>query len=69
MSPHIGIILAVWFQANPAEPTDRAAVIWREVFPDKEICEVALLDRLNEAHDDYRGIRTMRIQGRCLPAE
>lgn len=68
MTPFMAFIIVIWAQANPAAPKDRSAVIWREVFPDKKICEVVLADHMEIANKSYGEIKAVTIVGACQPA-
>jgi len=65
----MAFVIIVWAQANPAAPSDRSAVIWKETFPDKQICELALKEQKQLAHKTYEGIKTVTIVGGCSPAQ
>lgn len=67
MTPFMAFIIVVWAQANPAAPHDRSAVIWRDTFPDKQICHVALAEKLEDAAKTYEGIKAVTIVGACQP--
>jgi len=65
MTPYFAAIIVIWAQANPAAPTDRSAVIWKEIFPDKQICEVALSEQLARANKTYGEIDAATVVGGC----
>jgi len=65
MTPFIAFIIVVWMQANPSAPHDRSAVIWRNTFPDQQICEIVLSEKIKEARKTYDGIKTVTIVGAC----
>lgn len=69
MIPFQAFIIVIWATTNPAAPHDRSAVIWKDVFPDKQICEVALTEQKQRAHKTYGGIQAVTIIGDCIPAQ
>lgn len=69
MTPFMAFIIVIWSQTNPAAPHDRSAVIWKETFPDKQICEVALKEQKQRAEETYGGIKAVTIVGGCNPAQ
>lgn len=69
MNSFMAFVIIVWAQANPAAPSDRSAVIWKETFPDKQICKVALDEQKQRAHKTYGGIQAVTIIGDCIPAQ
>lgn len=67
MTPFMAFIIVIWAQANPAAPHDRSSVIWRDTFPDKQICHVVLAEKMKDAMADYEGISTATVVGACQP--
>lgn len=64
MIPFKAFIIVIWVTANPAAPHDGGAEIWSEVFPDRQICEIALDERLIEARKDYQDM-PVTVIGQC----
>jgi len=62
----MAIVIVAWSVANPATPQDKSAVIQRLVFPDQQICEVALKEYLEMAYKTYN-IPGVKIRGFCVP--
>lgn len=58
-------IVVIWMQANPAQPHDRSAVIWKREFQTEAECNVALDKQMTRAHETYGPIRTVKIIGGC----
>jgi hypothetical protein len=64
MTPFKLILIVTWLIPNPAAPTDKTSVI-TEVFPDRQICEVAR----DEEVSWYLSIHeNVRAEGFCIPA-
>lgn len=69
MNSFMAFVIIVWAQANPAARSDRSAVIWKETFPDKQICEVALDEQKQRAQKTYGGIKSVTVIGYCVSAQ
>lgn len=69
MTPFMAVIVVVWATGNPAMPNDRSAPIYREVFPDKQICEISLEDKVELAAKTYAGIPGVKLLYGCVPAD
>lgn len=70
MTPFMALIIVVW-SGTAAAPNERSALIYKEVFPDKQICIVALEEHLEVAKKMYTGrfgVRVKLVFG-CLPAD
>jgi len=62
----MAIVMVKWAIANPAATEDTTAIIQRSVFPDKQICEIALKEYLEMAYATYR-IPGVEVRGFCVP--
>lgn len=61
----VAVLVVVWLQTNPAEPRDRAASIYRQVFDDLATCELKLAKRKQIARSDYGGLPVV-VTGECV---
>lgn len=70
MTPFMGLIIVIWSAASPALPHPQPNEVWREVFPDQQICEIALAEALADVRGTYENARRKpaNIIADCLPA-
>lgn len=60
----IMILIVTWSVQNPATAGHKQ--LFREVFPDKEICEVALAAEVEYWESIHKNVRA---EGGCVPAK
>lgn len=64
MTPFMALVIVTYLNCNPA--ADCEAKIMKEVFPDSQICEIAVAEKVAEAKEVYIGAR---VEGFCFPAK
>jgi len=67
MTPFMAFILISWWAIGPNGPERMESEYYNEVFPDKQICEVALKEHIDLAMKTYR-IPGVNLVFGCVPA-
>lgn len=66
MTPYMMIVVLAWAVTNPASQFGEDGATIRQVFPDQQICEIALQETIAE-HEAIHENAT--ADGVCVPAE
>jgi len=68
MTPFMAFIIVVWSN-GPLEMNNQSEPIYQEVFPDKQICEIALEEKLKDVMPLYMARpETRKVISACVPA-